>query len=210
MLIGLTCLVFWTIRFSYCWLRDYGNCTPLADTPCCSSQKHPYFVSVIASLRLRSWFWLIPFPALFSKKVMARSESTWLGILTPIQVNVPYDRLFSCLVSWRINCSLHFYWTETPVLWGGVDRKSVNLSKKARRVKKCVHVRLYFRDLIKRLPSGSGEREVVLHFYWTRTPVLMWVIWPGNCIFSWKRPKLLKRVNNLGYFSWWKLRFNFW
>ena len=31
------------------------------------------------------------------KEVMARSESTWLGILTPIQVNVPYDRLLSCL-----------------------------------------------------------------------------------------------------------------
>ena len=67
--------------------------------PRCSSQKYHYdFVSVIASLGVQSRFWLIPFIAL-SKEVMARSESTWLGILTPIQVNVPYGFVFSCLSS---------------------------------------------------------------------------------------------------------------
>ena len=33
------------------------------------------------------------------EEVLARSESTWLGILTPIQVNVPFGLVFSCHVT---------------------------------------------------------------------------------------------------------------
>jgi hypothetical protein len=33
------------------------------------------------------------------EEVLARSESTWLGILTPIQVNVPFGLVFNCQVT---------------------------------------------------------------------------------------------------------------
>ena len=76
--------------------------------PRCSSQKYHYdFVSVIASLGVQSRFWLIPFIAL-SEEVMARSESTWLGILTPIQVNVPYGFSIQLSKSSRGECSVLF------------------------------------------------------------------------------------------------------
>ena len=48
---------------------------------------------------------------------MARSESTWLGILTPIQVNVPFGLVFSCQVTVKFEVISPF---TTTWLRGGV------------------------------------------------------------------------------------------
>ena len=90
MVIGLPCLVLWTVRFPHFWLRDHGSCPPWADTTSCSSQKHSRFVSVIASLGLQSWFWHISLSLSPGREIMAVSESNGIGFSTPIQVNEPY------------------------------------------------------------------------------------------------------------------------
>ena len=76
------------------------------------------------------------------RPVFAGSESTWLGILTPIQVNVPSGLVFNCQCTVRDDLfvpSPLLNWD--PCFVGGVFRgKFKKIRKKARRVKKCLHV----------------------------------------------------------------------
>ena len=59
------------------------------------------------------------------RPVIAGSESTWLGILTPIQVNVPHGLLFNCQDSMKgfLKCPFTFTGQTTGFLGGTFSRK---------------------------------------------------------------------------------------
>ncbi len=196
MVIGLPCLAFWTIRFSYCWLRDHeeGLAVPLRwlIRPAAHHKSIPtlYLSSPPSGCSPDSDS--SPLSLSPGREVMARSESTWLGILTPIQVNVPYGPFiqfsksgegFMCLFTCK-----EWEGPKTNMVFERSQKLDIN-SRESNKICKThgfsclVPVKWIYLSLL---------------LYWTKTPVLMWVIWPGNCKFSWKRPKLLKRVNNLG------------
>ena len=148
-----------TTRLSHCWLRDHGSLTPgtiplrslgvtaLGRTssrfnarPVTTQKYHYHFVPVIASLGLQSRFWLIPFIALsLWRKVLARSKSTWLGILTPTRVTYLVVCLFSCqcprremilskLRSWNMCPFTKRDW-ERVFLGGGIAKKIKKVKK---------------------------------------------------------------------------------
>ena len=55
------------------------------------------------------------------RPVIAGSESTWLGILTPIQVNVPHGLLFNCQITMKGITKYPFTFTgQTEAFLGGV------------------------------------------------------------------------------------------
>ena len=55
------------------------------------------------------------------RPVIACSESTWLGILTPIQVNVPHGLLFNCQITMKGITKYPFTFTgQTEAFLGGV------------------------------------------------------------------------------------------
>ena len=59
------------------------------------------------------------------REVLAGSESTWLGILTPIQVNVPHGLLLNCQDSMKgfLKCPFTFTGQMTGFLGGTFSRK---------------------------------------------------------------------------------------
>ena len=55
------------------------------------------------------------------RPVIAGSESTWLGILTPIQVNVPHGLLFNCQITMKGITKYPVTFTgQTEAFLGGV------------------------------------------------------------------------------------------
>ena len=141
-----------TRRLSYCWLRDHGTFTPVELLPAaligCDGSRADFDPDSTLGLWLRrsiiiplylssppsgcnpdsdsSPLSLVPF-----REVLARSESTWLGILTPIQGTYLLVCLFSCLgpvkdnpfSSWdRIICPFTYKEWERPKLNGGSEK----------------------------------------------------------------------------------------
>ena len=121
-------------------LRDHGTLTPVAFCPAAligcdgsredksrfnaqpvTTQKYHYhFVPVIASLRLQSWFWLIPVIALPLSEGLRAVEVNLAWNFNSSTSNVPYGLvIFSCQGPVKSEkLSLHLYWTEKPFCQG--------------------------------------------------------------------------------------------
>ena len=130
-------------------LRDHGTLTPVAFCPAAligcdgsredksrfnarpvTTQKYHYhFVPVIASLRLQSWFWLIPVIALPLSEGLRAVEVNLAWNFNSSTSNVPYGLvIFSCQGPVKSEkLSLHLYWTEKPFCQGCFLRKFENV-----------------------------------------------------------------------------------